>query len=772
MRDIKPIIGYVHTGIEKTAEDKAYWKVIPVVERMDYLAYYFNAMAFCGAVETLLERRGPQARPVPARDPPRAQPDHVPPGLARHERAGPRRDLDVLVLLPRAREDPRPVRDVLRPAHAHALLPGRRRDRGHPARLRGQGARVPRGHAATRADQYAAMLDKQRDRAAAPARHRRRSTSRRCSASASPARCCAPTGNPWDLRKAAPYSLLRGLRLQDPGRHGGRQLRPLPRPPGRDLRVGEDHRAGARRACPRARYITDDRKVALPPRHELATSMEALIHHFKLVTEGFRVPPGEVYYPIESPARRARLLRALRRLRQARARAHARPQLREPAGAAAPMVEGRLHRRPDRHAGDARPDPRRDRPVSASTRARRRATRTARASPAGTTPADLDEGPGRDPRPGDDAGARRPARRDRGARWRKYPDRRSAAIPALHAAQRAARLVLAGGDRAGRVRDAADARLPGRGGDLLRHARDRARRPPRRLRVHEHLLLAARRRRAVRGDRCEAAGDDRTSTCARSSASAPATSRRWPPSTACYVGPLEPRRPSDPRRRARGPPGAAGQAARPRRRSPAARVADPERASEARRDRRLLFEDIDEPGLNTLEVYERRGGYEALRKALAMTPEDGARTSSRPPACAAAAAPASRWARRRRSCPRARWTSTSCCNADESEPGTFKDRELMQKNPHLLIEGIDHRRLRGRRQPRLHLHPRRVRAAGRHPRRGARRGARRPATSASASSAPTTRSSLVVHRGAGRLHLRRGDRRCSTRSRASAATRA
>src|ERR671910_3335352 len=54
VRDCKPIIGYVHTGIEKTAEDKAYWKAITVVERMDYLAYYFNALAFCGAVETLL----------------------------------------------------------------------------------------------------------------------------------------------------------------------------------------------------------------------------------------------------------------------------------------------------------------------------------------------------------------------------------------------------------------------------------------------------------------------------------------------------------------------------------------------------------------------------------------------------------------------------------------------------------------------------------------------------------------------------------------------
>ena len=55
VRDIKPIVGYVHTGIEKTAEDKSYWKVIPVIERMDYLAYYFNSLAFIGAVETLLE---------------------------------------------------------------------------------------------------------------------------------------------------------------------------------------------------------------------------------------------------------------------------------------------------------------------------------------------------------------------------------------------------------------------------------------------------------------------------------------------------------------------------------------------------------------------------------------------------------------------------------------------------------------------------------------------------------------------------------------------
>jgi NADH-quinone oxidoreductase subunit D len=48
-------------------------------------------------------------------------------------------------------------------------------------------------------------------------------------------------------------------------------------------------------------WIADDRKVVLPPREELHTSMESLIHHFKIVTEGFRVPEGEVYVAIESP---------------------------------------------------------------------------------------------------------------------------------------------------------------------------------------------------------------------------------------------------------------------------------------------------------------------------------------------------------------------------------------------------------------------------------------------------------------------------------------
>ena len=61
--------------------------------------------------------------------------------------------------------------------------------------------------------------------------------------------------------------------------------------------------------------------------------MEALIHHFKLVTEGIRVPEGEVYMPIESPRGELGCFVRLRRIEQAGARAHARALVRQPAGA-------------------------------------------------------------------------------------------------------------------------------------------------------------------------------------------------------------------------------------------------------------------------------------------------------------------------------------------------------------------------------------------------------------------------------------------------------
>src|ERR671931_902076 len=108
------------------------------------------------------------------------------------------------------------------------------------------------------------------------------------------------TGNPWDLRKAAPYSSYDHFEFKIPvGTVGDNWDRYRVRMA--EMRESIKIIEQALDGLPEGPYITPDRKYALPPRHELATSMEALIHHFKLVTEGFRVPPGEAYCPIESP---------------------------------------------------------------------------------------------------------------------------------------------------------------------------------------------------------------------------------------------------------------------------------------------------------------------------------------------------------------------------------------------------------------------------------------------------------------------------------------
>jgi NADH-quinone oxidoreductase subunit F len=101
----------------------------------------------------------------------------------------------------------------------------------------------------------------------------------------------------------------------------------------------------------------------------------------------------------------------------------------------------------------------------------------------------------------------------------------------------------------------------------------------------------------------------------------------------------------------------------------------------------LLFRDIDEPALNTLEVYQRRGGYEALQKALQMAPEDVLKELEASGLRGRGGAGFA-MGKKVSFLPKGSMDKYLVCNADESEPGTFKDRELMQKSPHMLIEGI------------------------------------------------------------------------------------
>jgi NADH-quinone oxidoreductase subunit F len=103
--------------------------------------------------------------------------------------------------------------------------------------------------------------------------------------------------------------------------------------------------------------------------------------------------------------------------------------------------------------------------------------------------------------------------------------------------------------------------------------------------------------------------------------------------------------------------------------------------------RKILFENIDEPGLATLEVYERRGGYGALRKALAM-PRDQVLSEIMDSGIRGRGGAGFQMGKKVSFLPHGDMEKYLVCNADESEPGTFKDRELMQKSPHMLIEGI------------------------------------------------------------------------------------
>jgi NADH-quinone oxidoreductase subunit F len=101
----------------------------------------------------------------------------------------------------------------------------------------------------------------------------------------------------------------------------------------------------------------------------------------------------------------------------------------------------------------------------------------------------------------------------------------------------------------------------------------------------------------------------------------------------------------------------------------------------------LLFKGIDTPDLHTMDGYERNGGYESLRKALSMTREEVLHEleTSALRGRGGAGFP---MGKKVSFLPKGPMDKYLVCNADESEPGAFKDRELMQKNPHQLVEGL------------------------------------------------------------------------------------
>ena len=296
--DLKPIIGYVHTGIEKTAEQKSYWKAIPVVERMDYLAYFFNAYAYCGSVESLLDLEVPkraQYLRVIHMELNRIMSHLVWLGTSAL-------DLGAMSMFWYCFRERERILDLFEQSTGQRMhtryfqVGGVIEDipLGFEEKLREFIAIMP-----TRVGQYRDMLYKNEI-----ALQRLKGI---CVLSEEELLALGVTGpllraagNPWDLRKADPYCSYDDFEFKIPvGTEGDNWDRMAVRMAEMEqsVRIIEQALDG----LPEGPHITEDRKIALPPRHELGTSMEALIHHFKLVTEGFRVPPGEHYFPVESP---------------------------------------------------------------------------------------------------------------------------------------------------------------------------------------------------------------------------------------------------------------------------------------------------------------------------------------------------------------------------------------------------------------------------------------------------------------------------------------
>ena len=296
--DLKPIMGYVHTGIEKNCEQKSYWKVIPYVERMDYLSYFFNMQAFCGAVETLLELEIP----------PRAT-------YLRTLHLELNRIHSHLVWLGTSALDLGAIsmfwycfRDRDRVLDLFEMSSGQRMHTRY-FQVGGVFEDIPTGFEAkvrafceempNRVDQYEALLDRneiflQRTRGVGIV------TRERLLELGVTGPLLRAAGEPWDLRKAHSYLNYDELDFKVPvGTVGDGYDRYRVRL--QEIRESVSIVSQCLDGLPEGPWLADDRKVVLPPRDELSTSMEALIHHFKLVTEGFRVPPGETYYPIESP---------------------------------------------------------------------------------------------------------------------------------------------------------------------------------------------------------------------------------------------------------------------------------------------------------------------------------------------------------------------------------------------------------------------------------------------------------------------------------------
>jgi len=297
----KPIMGYLHTGMEKQAEYKTYTQSIPQTDRMDYLSPMSNNLALCLSAERLL---GIEA-------PPRAQAIRV--LLTELTRISAHClwlgthaiDIGAMTLFWycfREREKVLSIYDQVCGARMTASY----------FRVGGLAMDIPDGfldrcqtfadEMAAHVDEYESLLTKNpiwlaRLKGVAPL------SARDAIALGATGPVLRGSGVKWDLRKDEPYSSYETYDFDIPvGTNGDAFDRYA-------VRVAEMRQSAriAQQAVQRLRdlgpgpYRLRDYKYVLPPKEDVKTSMEALIHHFKIVAHGFFPPVGEAYHAVEAP---------------------------------------------------------------------------------------------------------------------------------------------------------------------------------------------------------------------------------------------------------------------------------------------------------------------------------------------------------------------------------------------------------------------------------------------------------------------------------------
>lgn len=293
-----PIIGYLHTGFEKEMETRTYHQNIVFPARIEYLATFIEETAYVLAVEKLLE----------VTPPPRAQTARV--ILSELSRIASHLvwlgtsalDLNVTSAFIYCFQDREAILDILemvtgqRMMHGYLRIGGLQWDlpEGFEARVRGLMERLP-----GRVDEYEALLTDN-----LIWRKRTEGIAVLTPQDALQYGCTGPilrgSGVNYDVRRAFPYGGYEQYEFDVPlGKNGDAFDR---------YRIRMEEMRQSRRIIlqaldrlPGGAWIVDDRKIALPPRPELVRSMEAVIHQFKLTSEGLHPPAGEVYAAVESP---------------------------------------------------------------------------------------------------------------------------------------------------------------------------------------------------------------------------------------------------------------------------------------------------------------------------------------------------------------------------------------------------------------------------------------------------------------------------------------